>query len=116
MLRCIPSIPTIDSIKAKLSLYKNLEETPALLELAIWKSINTKQLVFGRSNGNLTYDILKMRCCADSLTMVTIIVPNVLSFLTDAMMAMVLMLVMATATEMVIMKKKMMRITTTTKT
>ncbi len=83
MLRCIPSIPTIDSIEAKLSLNKNLEETPALLEMAIWKSIITKQLVFGGSNGNLTYDILKMQCCADFLTMVTIIVPNVLSFLTD---------------------------------
>ncbi len=53
------------------------------MELAIWKLIITKQVVFGGSNGNLTYDILKMQCCADSLTMVTIIVPNVLSFLTD---------------------------------
>jgi hypothetical protein len=70
MLRCIPSIPTIDSMEAKLSLYENLEETPALLKLAIWKSIITKQLVFGGSNGNLTYDILKMQCSADSLTMV----------------------------------------------
>ncbi len=53
------------------------------MELAIWKSIITKQLIFGGSNGNLTYDILKMQCRADSLTMVTIIIPNFLSFLTD---------------------------------
>jgi hypothetical protein len=84
MLRCIPFIPTINSIKAKLSLNENLEETPTLLELAIWKSIITKHLVFGGSNGNPTYDILKMQCRAYSLTMVTIIVLNVLSFLTDS--------------------------------
>ncbi len=53
------------------------------MELDIWKSIITKQIVFGGSNGNLTYDILKIQCRADSLTMVTIIVQNVLSFLTD---------------------------------
>ena len=53
-----------------------------LLELAIWKSKIIQQL-FNRDNGILTVNMLKMKCCANSVAMVTIIAPNVLSFLTD---------------------------------
>jgi len=88
MLRRIPSISPngldsyFDSIDSKLSVYQNLEDAPMLLELAIWKSKIIEQL-FDRDNGTLTVHMLKMQCCTDSVTMVTIIVPNVLSFLTD---------------------------------
>ena len=77
MLRRIPAISPndlndyFDSIDSKLSFYENLNDAPALLELAIWKSKITL-------NTNL-----KMECRSDSVAMVIIIVPNVLSFLTD---------------------------------
>jgi hypothetical protein len=55
---------------------KKLKDAPALLELAIWKS---------RTDGNI--DLLnadmKIEFRTDSLSMVDIIIPNVLSFLTD---------------------------------
>jgi len=54
------------------------EGAPALLELAIWKS-----KIIERTDGNI--DLLdadmKIECRNDSLSMVAIIVPNVLSFL-----------------------------------
>ena len=51
-----------------------------LLELALWKMKITEQ--FDSSNDTLTFD-RKMQRHTDSVTMVTIILPNVLSFLTD---------------------------------
>jgi hypothetical protein len=51
-----------------------------LLELAIWKWKITEQ--FYRINNTLAVD-MRMRCRTDSVTAVTIIVPNVLSFLAD---------------------------------
>ena len=88
MLRRIPSISPngldsyFDSIDSKLSVYQNLEDAPMLLELAIWKSKIIQQL-FNRDNGILTVNMLKMKCHTNSVAMVTIIAPNVLSFLTD---------------------------------
>ncbi len=82
MLRRIPSISPegldsyFDSIDSKLSVYENLEEAPTLLELAIWKS------KLSEINGPLTTKMM-MQCRTDCVMMVTIIVPNVLSFLTD---------------------------------
>jgi hypothetical protein len=69
-----------DSIDAELSLYENLEEAHMLLELTKWKSNITKQ--FGRNSDTLNDDI-KMNSCTDSVTVVSITVPNVLSILTD---------------------------------
>ena len=71
-----------DSIDSKLSVYKNLKDAPMLLELAIWKSKSIEQL-FNRDNGTLTVHMLKMHCRTDSEMIVTIIIPNVLSFLND---------------------------------
>jgi hypothetical protein len=88
MLRCILSTSPegldsySDSINSKLSVYKNLKDAPMLLELAIWKSKIIEQL-FNRDNGTLTVHMLKMHCRTDSEMIVTIIIPNVLSFLTD---------------------------------
>jgi hypothetical protein len=66
-------------IDAKQTIYENLKDTPALLELAIWKLEITEPI---GSNALLTTE-MKMRLRTDSITMVSIIVPNVLSFLTD---------------------------------
>jgi len=84
MLGGIPSVSSICldmyfcSIVSKLSVYEKLKDAPALLELAIWKS-----KIIERTNGNI--DLLdadmKIECRTDSLYMVVIIVPNVLSFL-----------------------------------
>lgn len=51
-----------------------------LLELAIWKWKITEQ--FHWNSGSLVVD-MRMRRRTDSVTAVTIIVPNVFSFLTD---------------------------------
>ena len=69
------------SIESKLSFYENLKDAPILLELAIWKYNITERLE--RNDETLTVD-MKMECRTDSVTMVTIVVPNVLSFLTHA--------------------------------
>jgi len=84
MLGGIPSISSeglcsyFRSIDSKLSVYDELKDAPALLELAIWKS-----KIIERTDGNI--DLLdadmKIECRNDSLSMVAIIVPNVLSFL-----------------------------------
>ena len=84
MLGGIPSISSegldsyFRSIDSKLSVYDKLKDAPALLELAIWKS-----KIIERTDGNI--DLLdadmKIECRTDSLSMVAIIVPNVLSFL-----------------------------------
>ncbi len=83
MLRHIPSISPkgslnsyLDSIDSKLSVYKNLEDALTLLELAIWKS------KLSETNGPRTTK-MRMQCHTDSSTMVIIIAPYVLSFLTD---------------------------------
>ncbi len=74
MLWGIPSISPegLDShfrcIDSKLSVYAELKDAGALLELAIWK---------------LKIDKQKMKCRIDSLSMVVIIIPYVLSFVTD---------------------------------
>ena len=65
------------SIDSKLSVYKNLNDVPTLLELAIWKSKITQQT---NGNINLLTDEMKMECRIDSISMVVIIVPNVLTF------------------------------------
>ncbi len=54
-------------------------ESSTLLELAIWKSKIVKQT--DRNINLLTPDDMKMSYLIDSLSMVDIIVPNVLSFL-----------------------------------
>ena len=62
------------SMDAKLSAYKGSK----MLELAIWKSKIEEQ------TDGVIYPLdanLKMACCIDSLMMVGIVVPNVLSFL-----------------------------------
>ena len=80
-LRRIPSISPkgldshFHSIDSKLSVYDELKDAPALLELAIWKSKIDERT-------DRTID-MKMECRIDSLSMVVIIVPYVLSFLTD---------------------------------
>jgi hypothetical protein len=85
-LRHIPTIRAkgmeslFDSIDSRLSLYESLEDLPALLELVIWKSIITDQ--FSPSNIPLTTE-MKMQCRTDSIGMISIIVPNVMTFLTD---------------------------------
>jgi hypothetical protein len=83
MLRRIPSISPkgsldshFDSINSKLSVYKNLEDATTLLELVICKS------ELSEINVPLTTK-MRMQRCTDSVMMVTIIVPNVISFLTD---------------------------------
>jgi hypothetical protein len=79
MLRRIPSISPegldsyFDFIDSKLSVYENLEEAPTSLELAIWKS------KLSEVNWPLTRG-MRMQCRTDSVSMVTIIVLNVLSF------------------------------------
>ena len=86
MLRRIPTIRPkgmesyFNSIDSRLSFYEDLKDTPALLELAIWKSEISKR--FGQSTVLLTTEI-KMGRRTDSISMVKIIVPNVMSFLTD---------------------------------
>jgi hypothetical protein len=85
MLSRIPVIPPralnsyFDSIDAKLSTYERFEDTPMVLELAIWKS-----KIVDQYDGNLDYLTTKMKvqCRTDSLVMVNIIVQNVLLFLT----------------------------------
>jgi hypothetical protein len=83
MLRCIPSISPqgsldsyFDFIDSKVSDFENLEDALTLLELAIWKS------KLSEINGPLTRG-MRIQCHTDSVTMVTIIVPNIHSFLTD---------------------------------
>jgi hypothetical protein len=86
LLRRIPSISRngmntyFDSIGAKLSFFESLADTPMLLELALWKSKIIKQ--FNWNIHTLAVD-MKMECRAGSLTIVAIIVPNALPFLTD---------------------------------
>jgi hypothetical protein len=88
MLRRIPSINPngmksfFVSIDSKLSIFENLKDTPALLELTIWKTKIFKQFL-DQNNRLLTIGMLKIQWCTESVTRVNIIVPNVTSFLTD---------------------------------
>ena len=84
MLGGIPSISSegldayFRSIDSKLSVYDKLKDAPKLLELAIWKS---KIIERTDRNTDLLDADMKIECRTDSLSMVAIIVPNVLSFL-----------------------------------
>jgi hypothetical protein len=85
MLRLIPSIvpkclkSCFASINFKLSIYKYLTDALRLLELAIWL---TKITVQSYGDIDLVTTDMKMQCSTDSFTtMVTIIVPYVLSIL-----------------------------------
>jgi hypothetical protein len=85
MLRRIPTIrakgmESFFASDSKLTLYESLEDSPALLELVLWKLKIIAQ--FG-PNYTLIATAMKIQCRADSIRMVNIIVPNVLSFLTD---------------------------------
>ncbi len=68
--------PHFGSIEHRLSEYKQAQEVAPFLELALWKAKMTEQ-----SNGNLINDDAKMLCRIDSLSMFSIIFPNVISFL-----------------------------------
>ena len=87
MLSRIPLISKKDLEKffvytdSKLSVYENLKDAPMMLELAIWKSKITEQN--DMNNDSTLTDDTKMQCRIASFSMVAIIVPNVLSFLTD---------------------------------
>jgi hypothetical protein len=86
MLRYVPTIHPngvksfLVSIDDRLSFYETLKDSPAMLELIIWKSKITE--LFGQSSVPLTTE-MKMRCRTDSILMIKIIVPNVMSFVTD---------------------------------
>jgi len=85
MLRRIPSVflddyeAYFDSIHSKLLEYEHLEKSPMLLELAIWK-VKIAEQTDGNNVLVLAADT-KEQCRTDSLTMVSIVVPKVLSFL-----------------------------------
>jgi hypothetical protein len=87
MLRRIPSVHPKGmnsynhSIDSRFSVYEIFKNTPALLELALWKSKINEQ--YCQSDFPLTTK-MKMQCRNDSVAMVNIIVPNVMSFLTDS--------------------------------
>ena len=66
------------SFNSQLANYEQLQDAALVLELAVWK---TK--VMEPSNGNLIDDNGKLMCRIDSLSMVSVIIPNVLSFLVD---------------------------------
>jgi hypothetical protein len=87
MLEGIPSISPkslnayFDSINSKLSAYEaklSAYNGSTMLELAIWKSKIAEQT---DGNINLLTPDMRMGCRIDSLWMVDIILPNVLSFL-----------------------------------
>lgn len=86
MLKRIPSITDehrvayFNSIESKLTLYENLDDAPFLLELAIWKA---KIMERFDKNKYALVGCTKMECRTDAISMVAIIVPHVLSFLTD---------------------------------
>ena len=82
MLRRIPSAflnkAFFDSIHSKLLEYENLKDAPMLLELAIWK-VKIAEETDGKSVF-LAADT-KEQCRSVSLTMISIVVPQVMSFL-----------------------------------
>ena len=78
-------------IESNLSTYESLKDSPALLELAIWKSVitghihgqNSDRVVAKRAKQCHNHLNTKAQCRIDSMAMVTIIVPYVFLFLTD---------------------------------
>jgi hypothetical protein len=78
------------SIESKLTLYENLKDHPALLELAIWKSKISDQhdhsddhIMTNLTKKRRTDSVSRTQFRNESLNMVMIIVPIVFSFLTD---------------------------------
>ena len=75
-----PDDPYFDSIQSQLDKYEYVQDVAQyfapILELALWKLKITE-----RSNDNLIDYNGKLMCRIDSLSMVSIIIPNVLSFL-----------------------------------
>jgi hypothetical protein len=69
------------SINSRLLFYESLMHSAALLELVFWKSKIIDH--FSPSNIPLLTMEMKMQCRHDSIRMVSIIVPHVMSFLTD---------------------------------
>jgi hypothetical protein len=69
------------SINSRLLFYESLMHSAALLELVFWKSKMIDH--FSPSDIHLLTMEMKMQCRHDSISMVSIIVPNVMSFLTD---------------------------------
>ena len=66
-----------DLIESRLANYEHLRDDVApALELALWKS-----KILEQSNGNLHDERRKLQCRFDSLSMVSVIIPNALSFL-----------------------------------
>ena len=86
MIRIIPSISPqdleshFDFIHYKLTFYEKLKAWP-LLELAIWKSKITEQ--HDGPNDLLTTEEMQVQCRVDSISMVMILVPNVMTYLFD---------------------------------
>ena len=86
MLSRIPTISTeglvayFDTINSKLTVNENLKYSP-LLELAIWKMKFSQEL--NPSGHLLVTEKIKMQCRTDSVSIVHIIVPCVMSLLTD---------------------------------
>jgi hypothetical protein len=81
MLQRIPEelqeINNFDSIESRLAIYEYLQDDVApILELALWKSEMEEQ-----SNGIAITEQLKLKFRYDSLSMVSIVIPNALSFL-----------------------------------
>jgi hypothetical protein len=74
-------------IRPKLFSYENFKDSPALLELAIWKSKITDQgdgqnndrIFAKRAKLRRNDSVYKTQCRIESITMVTIIVPIVVS-------------------------------------
>ncbi len=65
------------SIESLLANYEHLQADVApILELALWKAKMEE-----KSNGNIVDEQMKSQCRFDSLKMVSIIIPNALSFL-----------------------------------
>jgi hypothetical protein len=64
------------SIDSQLAKYQHLQGVAPLLELVLWKS-----KILEQSNGNLLDERMKLQCRFDSLSMVSIVIPNALSFL-----------------------------------
>lgn len=67
-------------IDTQLTLYENLKDIPAWLELAIWKLKITEK--FDQTKNIRLTTEMKMQCRDGSISSVNIIVPNVMYFLT----------------------------------
>jgi hypothetical protein len=68
----------LESIDSLLINYEYLQHSLAVLELALWKAKMGEHL-----SNNASYDNVKLLCRYDSLSMTSIIIPNVLAFLVD---------------------------------